>query len=329
MPLAIVAGTTFKDCLTSRAIKPNSRISETNMELPPYVRDPFHVFPNDYEAEVNQEMRSGFGDGAEEQRSITSSEANAPRHALVSVLSRGLQVPSRTRYASSGFAFPVILEHAGVSKEMWSEFTREISSHASMSRGQWLMAIGGGASIGFVCAGVFGPLGLLPAALVGHKVRDEKEHLNFATAKHNGAMVACLKRWNDGYFSPRGLLIRIDLPGETEDMEVMDVSTSKLFKRYPAGLMELQGPLVPRKDSKLLHKDVKARRKATTKGRIVITPFKVMPAGGELHTSRAVTCDGVDDDSDADTVSVAATDEVTLNEETYRRRDMYPDEPKP
>lgn len=294
------------------------------MEPPPYVRDPSQGLPDGYRAEVNRGVDTERGS----PESITSFVADVPRGLPASVLSRGLQVPSRTRYASSGFAFPAILEHAGVSREMWTEFTAEISSHASLTGGQWLTAIGGGAGIGFVSMWVFGPLGLLPAALVGHKVRGEKEHLNFAAAKHDGAIVACLKRWNEGYFSPKDLSVRIDLPGETEDMEVMDVSTSKLFKQYPTGLPDSKEPFLARKDSRLLRKDEKARKKATTKGRIVITPLKGMPAVGELHWSQAVTR-MKDDDGDADTVSVAATDEVTLNEETYRRRDMYPDEPKP
>ena len=329
MPHAIVAGNTITKYSTSKAIGRNSSIGETNMEPPPYVRDPCQAAPNGYEPAVSHEMRPSFGGVAAQRESISSSETDASSYTSASVLSRGLQVPSRTRYVSSGFAFPVVLEQAGISKETWTEFTSEISSHASLSRGQWLTTIGGGAGIGFVCVWIFGPLGLLPAALVGRKVRNEKEHLNIATSKSNGALVACLKRWNDTYFSPKGLSIRIDLPGETEDMEVMDVSTSKLFKQRPAGLAESQGPLITGKDSRLLHKDVKARRKATRKGRIVITPLKGMPAGEELQWSRAVAGDGMDDDSLADTISVAATDEVTLNEESYRRRDMYPDEPKP
>ncbi|KAI4133938.1 MAG: hypothetical protein LQ347_001945 [Umbilicaria vellea] len=294
------------------------------MEPPPYVQDTFRALPDGYEAEENQGVDADRGS----PQSSTAFVADEPRGLPASVLSRGLQVPSRTRYASSGFTFPIILEDAGVSREMWTEFTKEISSHASLSGGQWLTAIGGGAGIGFVSMWVFGPLGLLPAALVGHKVRGEKEHLNFAAAKHDGAIVACLKRWNESYFSPKGLSVRIDLPGETEDMELMDVSTSKLFKQYPTGLLDSQGPVGARKDSKLLYKDVKARKKAESRGRIVITPLNAMPMLEELHWSRAVT-GTKDDDSDADTVSVAATDEVTLNEETYKRRDMYPDEPKP
>lgn len=302
------------------------------MEPPPYVQDTFQRLPSNFEAEGYQGIRTAFSAVEEERRSpqsTTSSVADVPRHAPAGVLFRGLQVPSRTRNASSGFAFPVILEQAGVSRDMWTEFTKEVSSHASLSGGQWLTAIGGGAGIGFVSMWAFGPLGLLPAALLGHKVRGEKEHLNLAAAKTNGAIVACLKRWNDGYFSPKGLAVRIDLPGEAEDMEVMDVSTSELFKRYPTGPLEPQGPLVGSTNSRLLHKDMKARKKATARGRIVITPLDGMPTIGEIHWSRAVKGDGMGDDSDADTVSVAATDEVTLNEEIYRRRDMYPDEPKP
>ncbi|KAA6412424.1 MAG: hypothetical protein FRX48_03414 [Lasallia pustulata] len=310
-------------------IKRTSGIRENDMEHPFSVRDPFQSVPNDHDAEVNQEMPTSFGGAAVNRESITSSEPDVSQYTAASVLSRGLQVPSRTRYVSSGFAFPVILEQAGVSKQMWTEFTKEVSSHASLSRGQWLTAIGGGAGIGFVSLWAFGPLGLLPAAFVGHKVRDEKEHLNFAAAKQNGAIVECLKRWNDSYFSPKGFSIRIDLPGEAEDMDAMDISTSKLSKQSHSGHMESQGPLLAKIDSRLLRRDVKARRKATTKGRIVIIPLKTVPAGAELQRSRPMVGDGTDDDNNADTLSVAATDEVTLNEESYRRRDMYPHEPKP
>ena len=330
MPHATMAGSrpnSRDNYSTSRDSSPNSRVGEPNEELPTYTRDPFQDFPNDFK--VNQAMQADFGEVTSEQWAITSPEDDAAGYAPESVLSRGLQVPSRTRYLSSGFAFPVILEQAGVTKQMWTSFAQEISSHASLSPKQWLTAIGGGAGMGFVGVWAFGPIGLVPAAMIGHKVRSKKERQNIAAAKYNGAMVACLKRWNDTYFSQKGLAIRIDLPGEIQDMQDMDVSTSKLYKQSPGGLPEAGGPFMSKTDSKLLHKDMKARRKAIMKGRIVITPLKPMPAGEELQESRPLTGDEADDDGDADTVSVAASDEVTLNEESYRRRDMYPNEPKP
>ena len=94
-----------------------------------------------------------------------------PGYAPESVLLRGLQVPSKSSYVSSGFKYPKILNRAGVSQESWVEFTNEIKQYAKMDASQWLTTIGGALGTWAVGSMIIGFLTFVPAAIIGHKMR--------------------------------------------------------------------------------------------------------------------------------------------------------------
>ena len=59
-------------------------------------------------------------------------------------------------------------------------------------------------------------------------MRRKRETKNFVAAKKSGTIVECITRWNTEYFSEKGLAVRVDVPGEADDLPSMDLSTSKL-----------------------------------------------------------------------------------------------------
>lgn len=245
------------------------------------------------------------------------------------VLSRGLQVPTR-RGLTSGYPFPEILEQAGVTYEEWSAFSKEVRKHASLSKSQWAVTLAGSSSL-VVIGGVFmGVFAVIPATLYGNRVRSRGESLNFALADNSGALAQCVSRWNRSYFRARGLAVRVDIPGRSQDMEHMDLSSSKLYQsQQKFGDSTISRWRDERKDQL---KDGRARMRASRKGRIVIIPLdsrhQLM-----LHTARVPSAfpglDGAQDDEVADDQTEAANDDVSVVCPLLPKRDRYPDEPKP
>ena len=72
-----------------------------------------------------------------------------------SVLSRGLQIPSRVSLITWGFSYPKILTEQGVSEEHWRLFKHELETFARLTISQHLTVAGCGFLIGYF-------LGLLP-----------------------------------------------------------------------------------------------------------------------------------------------------------------------
>ena len=199
---------------------------------------------------------------------------------------------------------------------MWTTFTHEIKDHASLSPSQWLTTIGTGVGVGLVGNFFFAFLGLIPAGYAGHKVRKDKERQNFVA--NEVALMECVARWNREYFSKKGLTVRIDLPGE--DLADMELSTRKQSGST----------------SKQSSHNEKDRRKASYRGRIVIIPLSSRDLSN-LTESKAKTVLQDDTfslaetevpDSMSDVATETPDDEVSLFAST-RRRDPYPNEPKP
>ncbi|KZF21259.1 hypothetical protein L228DRAFT_269647 [Xylona heveae TC161] len=175
-------------------------------------------------------------------------------------LFRGAQLPSNGRHISSGFSFPAYLGSAyGISRADWALFTSEIRSFnrctkwdiafvlsaASMTLGNsaaaviltaLLPALGISLIGGTVVTGGLGllallPLAVIPAAVVGDIVRRSAKRRNLKTAREYGAIERVLKEWNDVYFHPKGLSVKIELPKEdVHGMKDMDLLTRKWTK---------------------------------------------------------------------------------------------------
>ena len=94
---------------------------------------------------------------------------------------------------------------------------------------------------------MIGPvLAIVPAMMVGHVVKKKNEIGNFEAACDSGVLVDYLAHWNKVLFEPKGLMVRIEMPGNCGDMESMDVSTSKIFQEralYPKPMVNFVLPL--------------------------------------------------------------------------------------
>lgn len=194
-------------------------------------------------------------------------------------LTRGLQVPSRITYITSGFKYPSILYRAGISLDEWKAFTSQVKSHASLSIKQWTVTVGSGLGLGLIGLPALGFVALVPVGLLGHKMRKKQEHRNFKRADEYGFLSQCVEQWNVSLFNAKGLAVRVDIPGNVNGMAKMDVSSTKLFKyrqKSDLGLSRFgltdegaQGKKIRRYQ----RKEGRARRKAALKGRIVIIPM--------------------------------------------------------
>ena len=191
---------------------------------------------------------------------LLPSKSNELGFAPASALTRGLQVPSRTATTSSGFAYPEELTQHNISKDQWTEFTQVICDEAKLSRQQWTTVVGKGLGTLAIGGLMVGFLGAIPAVLVARHIRRRKEQRNLSAAMTDAQgerLAHHISHWNETFFRPRGLLIRVDLPDElVKDMEDMDL----YLKDWKA------------------QSDPKARDKAALKARIVIIPMDGMPS---------------------------------------------------
>ncbi len=205
----------------------------------------------------------------------------------------GLAVPTRLNYITSGFKFPVALAEVGMSKPEWSAFTSDIKQYASLSSSQWFKIIGGGLGT-FVVGSIFiSWFAVIPAAFVGHRMRKDREHLNLLIAYQSGLLDLCLKRWNESYFKPKGLLVQVHMPGMTHGMTNLDVASSHWFRQYqtsgdkpvsavPGSAKDIMdGARGPKYESKA----DRVRRKAIRKGRIVIMLLDQSHLNGAIQPS--------------------------------------------
>jgi len=242
-------------------------------------------FAVEFEAKLNEDLHQGLLVADPESESLILPTATSPGFGSESILVRGLQVPTKSKRVSSGFKYPDVLETAGVSKGSWAVFTTEIKQYANMDSSQWLTVIGKSAltlGVGNLMIGFFG---IIPAVIVGHKLRKKQEKKNFKAAGQSGALADCVKRWNETYFLPRKLVVRVDIPGEASDMAAMDISTSKSFQQR-TGQSSFHNTDVSgsARYSDAQTWETRARIKAARRGRIVI-----IPAGPEESSQGAAS----------------------------------------
>lgn len=259
-------------------------VESLNMQLldpPPYdleIETPGDVSCPRYEKEAG--LEEGIGQDMRQPRSGERNPTISEDIARGSALKRGLQVPSRMSYITSGFRYPKTLNKSGVRPEDWAAFTTEVKSHASLSKTQWTVTVMSGLGIVMIGGFFFGGATLIPAGIAGHRMRREREHQNIRTADQCGVLAECINRWNASYFNAKGLSVRIDVPGRADDMEYMDVASTKLFKYEHGSGFDVAGPCSCKEQAsrnkkvmKYRTKEGRARTKAARRGRIVIIPI--------------------------------------------------------
>lgn len=175
----------------------------------------------------------GFDSHADEK---IESPPVLPEVAVASALTRGLQVPSRSAACSSGFDYPEELLRYGICAEHWSQFTQVISDESKLSRHQWTIVVGKGLGMLAVGGLMIGFLGAIPALIVARLARLRQEQRNLTATD---SLSRHISHWNETFFRPRGVLIRVDLPNEfLGDLDTMDVSLNRSSpqSREKAGL---------------------------------------------------------------------------------------------
>jgi hypothetical protein len=178
-----------------------------------------------------------------------SKDGTQPGFAPEQSLSRGLQIPSKTSRLTSGFEYPSVLgSNYNISKEDWERFTHEITESAKLSSSQWSTVIGAGLGVMAVGGMMVGFFGAIPAVMVAKRKRAAQESRNLAKAMgyspqaaeenqqheeqeggEEGETALSLKisQWNEKFFKPRGIMIRIDMPYDMSAVEDgIDVSTT-------------------------------------------------------------------------------------------------------
>lgn len=228
----------------------------------------------------------------QQQASSDAGSNPAGQNVPATTLSRGLQVPSFSRFVSSGFPYPDVLASYQITPADWTRFTSEITQAAQMTPADWAVAIGGGAGTFLVAGLVIAWWAAIPAYFVGRSLHRQRETENLARARNMGALEEKLLKWNQDFFAPKGILIRLDLPGESHDIGNMDVHSGKWSqcgKRWQdGGACKMNGIIDEKKLAKMQHKtekkterearksnkkEGKLKRKAIKKGRIVILPL--------------------------------------------------------
>lgn len=221
--------------------------------------------PRDDTSTSREDMES-LADYSEGAPLLLPSKLGEPGLADERLLSRGLQVPSKSSRLTSGFEYPAVLSSYHVSEEDWAHFTREITEEARLSSRQWTTVVGNGLGTLAIGGLMMGFFSVIPAVIAAVKTRQNQEKRNLAAAVAEGSestLPQKIETWNESFFKPRGIMIRVDLPYQTESLEEMDVSPSS-SSSFP-----LSGRKSPSK-----HDESSVKRKASRRGRIVIIPLE-------------------------------------------------------
>ena len=208
-------------------------------------------------------------------------QPDSPGFTVESILNRGLQIPSKSEYVTSGFAYPPVLVQCGVSKRHWNQFTQEITHSAKLSHRQWTTAVAKGLGALAIGGVMVGFLSAIPALIVARKARRNREEQNLVAAT-SGAETSELSRkielWNETFFQPRGILIRVDLP--SDGLADLDISTSRTANELYRDSGESSNftstsNAVPQslfKQRRILD-DESAKEQASYRARIVVIPI--------------------------------------------------------
>lgn len=135
--------------------------------------------------------------------------------AVTSVLNRGLQVPSSTSISESEFDYPAELRRFDVSPEHWQRFTETVRLGIHVFCTQFITMIGHDPDALAVGGVIVGILGAVPAFFLRtNTIKEQERHLDASLENSPGEQLARhLSHWNDSFFRPKGVLVRLDLIG--------------------------------------------------------------------------------------------------------------------
>ncbi|KAI9739355.1 MAG: hypothetical protein M1834_007568 [Cirrosporium novae-zelandiae] len=296
---------------------------------------PRNRFPEEYERQLNLELQRDTLQALESdaQSPPPSYQPSAFQECPSSPLQRGLQIPTRSSHLTSGFQYPDLLQAYSITSKDWSSFTSELITLAHLSSHQWSTIVLKGAGATAVGSLLVGGFGLVPGYITGKKSRQHAEERNILAAEESGQLQATVTRWNEEFFRPRGILVRIDLPGRGEDMGAMDVASTRSYRKVlssgsrqssptfgePSSTSEASSTRSNPSSSRASRKEYKERSSAARRGRIVVLPLDQQGEGQDVK--------------EIVTVSPANSAQPNIESLIYEQRsgvkDFWPDEPKP
>ena len=268
-----------------------SRVT-TNLDL--YTSTPYnmeetscYILPKSTpQAQVNGVAESEEAIGSASPRPIIDSAIESPSaqaQGSLNILRRSLQVPARGETLLLGFKIPALLTSAGVSKEQWHIFTKEVRDLIDPHwKREWAVYL----TLGFgmmLNPGTFVPLTYLIRAR-----QKERDRRRFDDMDADGELKQLTSRWNLVYFEPLGLHVKVDAPnspllprpgsGSTTDM---DVASTKLFRYHQklgaADHAELDHKVNWRKETRYRAKEPKERAIAAKRFSIMVWPLSLIP----------------------------------------------------
>ena len=197
-------------------------------------------------------------------------------------LKRDLHIPTKRRTISSGFSMPPLLASCGVSLTQWHTFQSEIHHHGGLSGGQWTRNIAASWGIGIIAGAIVPLTGPVAAVAASYTLRSRREKKNFLAAHNNGILQQCLDRWNIQYFEQLGLHVAVEMP-KSGNMHGADVASTKLFRFQQRRGIQSQragtaGKGAQRRELRYQYKEGRQRVKALRRGRVVVTPWKMVSA---------------------------------------------------
>ncbi|KAF7125433.1 hypothetical protein CNMCM5793_001611 [Aspergillus hiratsukae] len=204
----------------------------------------------------------------------TTSEHTSSNSNSTHSQNRGIQIPSKHENFTSGFAYPPFLAHYDITPHHWTQFTHDLNEEVKLSPRQWATTVAKGVGVFALGGMVAGVLGAIPAVFVARKARRNREEMNLIIAASSpegpvepdtdsasgsegrgGRLSGKIERWNETFFRPRGVVVRVDLPREDlEEMREMEVIPGAKFG------------FGSRRDERAVRED------ASRKARIVIIP---------------------------------------------------------
>lgn len=142
--------------------------------------------------------------------------------------------------------------------------------------------------------------------MLNYKMQKHREHRNLFGAHCAGLLEPFLARWNNDYFGPLGLHIRIDPPGVGR-MENMDVASTQHFRLLQKMGKSSTAPGTAsgrekRKERRYQLREGHQRVKAARKCRIVVMPFSgvSVPDTTQVEPIQIGTLDREDSSDDGD-----------------------------
>ena len=200
-----------------------------------------------------------------------------------SIVQRRLQVPARSQTLLLGFKIPPFLITAGVTKEQWHTFTKEILDLINPHRkrqGTLYVALGFGLMLS--------PVAIAPITYLIRARHEERDRRRFDDMDSNGELKKITDRWNLAYFEPLGFHVKVDAPnslllpypgcGNTADV---DVASSKIFKYHQklglVGQPELDHRVNLRKERKYKAREREDQAIAAKRFSIVVWPLFLIP----------------------------------------------------